>query len=401
MRKRRYKLIYLSFLVQLLGCSLPFFTPRIKPAADLRITNSLEVIIDGANVIDRSPDGRWLIVYKNTAPPDSQLCVYSSDKLSPKFCLPGSDGMGVRLQPVSWSPDSSKLALVEHIPNIPIDTDIWVLTIETAYLENITEDHISGILSVDMENIPFLDIAPAWSPDSIWVAFARTIFHEESNNPETTLYKIPALGGEAERISKVSDHPGALNNGKLAWLLNDNLIYTLQDQNFSDSASGLHSVQVSGDSPPQALEILGEETLSSNLLTISPDSAYALLAHQIQTTDKREYTQIMVHNLETGETLPVKKPAPNQTPTWFSRSHLVTFSPDSSKIAYFYASSTPRAQMRLALVDIGGSDEVVIKTFDDRDNAIDFPLLWGQDDALMIKLVQDDLSSSILLLTVK
>lgn len=401
MRKRHNNFIYLCLLVQLLACRLPFLIPRPKPAAELRITLAREVSLAAASITDRSPDGRWLIVYTYTDPQDSQFCIYASENLSPVFCIPERDEMGITLQPVSWSPDSRQIALVERMPNIPIDTDIWILNIETAHIEDITEDSISGILSVDMENVPFLDIAPAWSPDNIWIAFARTTFNDESLSYETILYKIPALGGEAERIIKVSDQPNAVPNGMLAWLGNDRLIYTPQDQNINGSALGLYVVQASGDTPPQALENLGEETVSSNLLTTSPDSAYALLLHQIQTDDNRVYAQIMVYNFETGEIRPLKKHTPNDMPTWFSQSNWVSFSPDSSKIAYFYESETPRAQWRLALVDIGSSDEVVLKTYNARDYSINYPLRWGQDDTLMIRLVQENPPSPILLLTVE
>jgi len=404
MKKLQIPLFLILLIFMAVACQLPFLSRRPKPAAEMRITESQEVTITDASIMDRSPDGRWLIVYTLADPPDNQFCIYASEDLSPVFCMPEKNEMGIMLQPVSWSPDSGRLAFVERMPNIPIDTDIWILTIETAHLENITEDNVSGILSADMENIPFLDNAPAWSPDGIWITFARTIFDDASLSYKTTLYKIPALGGEAERIIKVSEEPVAVKNGMLAWLADERLIYTLSGDQNNGTAGGLYAVPASGESPPQALEILGKETVSSHLLTTSPDSAYALLLHQIQIGASDIVAQIMLCNLETGHNTPLKELAPNDIPTWFSRSNWATFSPDSSKIAYFYESETPTAQWRLALTDIvdnGSNAEVVLKTFDSRKYFINYPFRWGQDDTLMIRLVEKDPPFHIQLLTVK
>ena len=104
--------LVISMMIVLTGCQ--FLSRRPKPAADMRIMNAQEISIADASIMDRSPDGRWLIVYTYPEPPYSEFCIYASEDLSPIFCMPETDNLGITLQPVSWSPDSRKLALVEH-----------------------------------------------------------------------------------------------------------------------------------------------------------------------------------------------------------------------------------------------------------------------------------------------
>ena len=394
-------IILVFLLVQSSACNLRSIFRRSKPAANMQITNSEEVSIVDATIMDRSPDGRWLVVYTYPNPPESHFCIYDSKELEPVFCMPEQDEMGISLQPVSWSPDSKKLAFVERMPNIPVDTDIWILDIESARMVDITEDNVSGILSADMTGVPFMDHAPTWSPDGVWIAFSRTTFNNEALRYETALYKIPAQGGEAEKIQKVSEEPAAIPDGMLAWLADGRLIYTPRGQQLNGGALGLHAVDGAGEQPPQALERPGQETVLSNLLSVSSDSAYALVVHEIITNVKAEYTLIQLINLETGKSTPLKPLQPNEIPFWFKRSNWATFSPDSSKIAYFYESQTPTPQWRLALIDIGGDSEVILKTFDSKKYYVNYPFRWGQDDTMMIRLVEEDPPFPIQLLTVK
>jgi hypothetical protein len=400
MKQKSIILVSLAIAVLLSSCQLPSLFKWTKPAANMRITAFSEVSIADASIMDRSPDGRWLIVYTYPDPPYSEFCIYKSKDLSPVFCMPEEDDIGITLQPVAWSPDSKKLALVERLPNVPIDTDIWILNLETAHLEDITEDGISGILSVEMEVVPYLDNAPAWSPDGIWIAFARTSFTNDTHSYETALYKIPALGGDAEKVAVVSDEPVAIPNGMLAWLADGRLIYTPMGKRPDGGILGLSAVPVSGDQPAQTIEGLREDVSRSSLISVSPDSRYALLLHEIMDDLGNEYALIQLYNLQTGESTPLKSPSPNTT-AWFARSNWAAFAPDSSKVAYVYESPTPTAQWRLALVDIGSEEEVVLKTFDAREYYINYPLRWGEDDVLMLRLVQEEPPFPIQLLTVK
>ena len=402
MKRRKVFQATLSLLVILLSaCQLSFLSRRSKPAADMQIKNAAEISIENAAIMDRSPDGKWLIVYTYPEPPYSEFCIYASADLSAVFCMPETDESGITLQPVAWSPDSRKLALVEHMVDVPVDTDIWVLNIETAHLEDITQDRVSGILTASMENVPFLDNAPTWSPDGIWIGFSRTMYDAASLSYETALCKVPALGGEVEKIMQISEEPVAIQNGMLAWLADNRLIYTLREQSMSGRPLGLTAVQVSGDQAPQLLEQLDSDVISSRLMSVSPDSRYALVLHEIEGKGNVIYAFIQVHNLTTGQSSPLKQPLLNDIPAWFSRSNWAVCSPDSSKIGYIYESKTPTTQWRLAIVDIGSEEEVVLKTFDARNYYINHPLRWGEDDTLMIRLVEEEPPFPIQLLTVK
>ena len=112
MQYRKFILSTIWLPVLLMACQFPFLSRRSKPAANMRITDSREVSITDATIMDRSPDGRWLIVYTYADPRESQLCIYASDDLKTGFCIPERDEIGVTLQPIAWSPDSKKLVLV-------------------------------------------------------------------------------------------------------------------------------------------------------------------------------------------------------------------------------------------------------------------------------------------------
>jgi hypothetical protein len=399
--KRNVTTTILILVVITMSCQLPFLAPRPKPAADMKITDSVEVSIENATILDRSPDGRWLIVYTYPNPPESEFCIYRSKNIEPVFCMPEQQNEGITLRPVSWSPDSTKLVMTEYMTDIPIDTDIWVLNIETKNLENITDDGASGILTVHMDPPPYLDNAPAWSPDGIWLAISRTTYDTDTLKYETALYKVPALGGEAEKIAVISDEAVAIPNGQLSWLKDDSLIYTPRPDTISGKIQGLTAIHLDGSQDPEILEELGPDIVGSSLLSVSPDSKHALVLHEVLHDPVTTYVNINLFNLVTGESTPLKKSTSSAIPEWFKRSNWAAFSPDGSKVAFIYESPTPSAQWRLALMDIGSEEEVVLQSFDARKYYVNYPFRWCEDDAIMIRLVEYQPPFPIQLLTVK
>lgn len=153
-----------------------------------------------------SPDGTHLAVFG----PDG-LCVSELDASGAsgsRVCAIGTDMralMGARL---TWSPDSSFIALHEDAVRRLEDSDIWVMNTETGTMNNLTDEGYSGrafpTSSFEDRGLTSitLDITPAWFGSSVY--FFRSEFSSADERP-TGFYRIDAVNpGEPELIAEYS-----------------------------------------------------------------------------------------------------------------------------------------------------------------------------------------------------
>lgn len=103
-----------------------------------------------------SPDGKW-IAYFSDAGGEYRIILQPSDGVGEKKALDPGQGLAF-YSALSWSPDSKKLAYVDH------RAKVWVSDVETGKATLIDQ---APLLPVTY------NIAPVWSPDSKWLAYAR------------------------------------------------------------------------------------------------------------------------------------------------------------------------------------------------------------------------------------
>lgn len=156
-----------------------------------------------------SPDGRFLAV---VTPPDTSLCVYEVATMSEVSCADLSAlNAGIRTEDIVWSPDSTRIAFAEAAYQMIADGDLWVMDAPTGTLTNLTDDSYTGPTITLLEEVDaeyFVDVAPAWTPDSQSITFSRTIFGGPGIS-SNVIAQIPANGGEVETLAEISTVPGA------------------------------------------------------------------------------------------------------------------------------------------------------------------------------------------------
>ncbi len=215
-----------------------------------------EFQVEDGRFIALSPDGTaFAAAIRLTA-----LCVYSSETLEELSCgsLEQLDA-GLRLEDVVWSPDSTRLAFGEQGFRIGQDGDLWVMDAQTGVVTNLTDDGFEGsMLSLGNDTAAeptfYLDVVPAWTPDSQYITFSRSGFvnGERTGND---IAQVPAAGGEVEILATVPNaEVGALYFGA-GWDPAGEIYYfSLTHMNSGDPDSGIWTFDAgTGEIAPLAI----------------------------------------------------------------------------------------------------------------------------------------------------
>jgi Tol biopolymer transport system component len=204
----------------------------------------------------------------------------------------------------------------------------------TGAVTNLTDDAFAGEVSgptgtpVNVEL--FIDTAPAWTPDSQHITFARTGW-VDNDSTGTSIVQIPANGGEVETLAVLSDTEPFLVTHKTQWSPDgatfyyslthdegghpDNGIWEL------DAATGeIRAVAIDGDPQLEPLALLEVAPSGDWLIAWYPE------AHNGFQVD--QFLPVLI-DLKTGETIPVEPPAAyaEEHPGGFT---VPTFSPDGA-----------------------------------------------------------------------
>lgn len=113
--------------------------------------------------------------------------------------------------PLAWSPDSTRVAVVGQPLITGLDTDIWILDMETATWTPLTDDGYEGPLSAGTEGGGppagvAIEVQPAWSPDGTRIAVERTLIDEAGVLAPSTLSVIDLATGSVADIAPLPGH---------------------------------------------------------------------------------------------------------------------------------------------------------------------------------------------------
>lgn len=206
MKRWVFAALLLASLLGTIGIS-PSLAAQTAPTATPPRTFEVE---DG-RLIGLSPDGTMYAVAIGSA----ALCVFDAATLAQIACSPlDALDSGLRFDDIVWSPDSTRLAFAERGFVFGTDGDLWVMDARSGQLANITDDGYQGsILPLDdaRKNATyFVDVAPAWTPDSQFITFSRSGF-VDGERTGNVIAQVPAAGGEAETLATVSTtEPGVV-----------------------------------------------------------------------------------------------------------------------------------------------------------------------------------------------
>ncbi|HYE87512.1 MAG TPA: PDZ domain-containing protein, partial [Vicinamibacterales bacterium] len=154
-----------------------------------------------------SPDGRWISYFSDKSG-EYKLVIESQDGVGtpreislPAAASSAAQKSGFYYTPV-WSPDSKKLLYTDT------NLNVWVMDVATGQSKNVGNDPWM---------VPQRTLAPSWSPDSKWVAFATRL---------NTLYRaIVVANAETGEKRQITDgladamYPVWDASGKYLWFL--------------------------------------------------------------------------------------------------------------------------------------------------------------------------------------
>jgi hypothetical protein len=180
-----------------------------------RVTGAQAVEVDnviGSHIL-MAPDGAHIAYERADDQGNRKLCTWLvTFVLETCLDLPEDFPTGLfpetYFQPISWSPDSTKLAVVGNPLRYLVDTDLWVVDFSAGTLTNLTDDHYDGTLFPAVPSMAgaSIEIQPTWSPDSQRIAVERTILDQTGNFGQSTISIIEVATGEIRDVTLLPGH---------------------------------------------------------------------------------------------------------------------------------------------------------------------------------------------------
>jgi hypothetical protein len=380
----RSPLIPLS-LVAMAGLALPAAAVGASPApspagAVPRLVELREITVEDARLLSMSPDGTMLAAVRPAVGfQRGQLCTIDLATLTDRACaeLGGLD-VGIRLEDVTWSPDSSHLAFTGNAFQTFVDGDLWVMDAATGALTTLDDDGFAGSIPFgEPEGSPVvvsLPANPAFSPDGSTIAFSRTTWGTDTR--ANWISTVPADGGEVADLRRIADMPGVIYFGMAYAPDGGSIWFSFQSTERDDVRNGVWSMPVDGGSPRQ---VVGDyqDTMGPTILDVSPDGAWLLLQDpEALGRFNGELPLYAVADAAGESVTPLEPPAGAPLGSFVA---WAGFSPDSQWLLVLDRLSTdPRFGVRIRSVD-GTVEEVLVAEGIEMAGPVDrgIPLTWS------------------------
>ncbi len=151
----------------------------------------------GFRTFTLSPDGTTVVALGEIEN-GPIVCRYNLDsaEVACKTIEPPGAAFRVSRENLSWSPDSRQIALHEDTFRNMVDSDIWVLDVESLTFANMTDDGVYGNWLKDSDKPIALDYTPLWNPVTGDLYFFRSVKSQDEWSVD--LYRISKGSTEAE-----------------------------------------------------------------------------------------------------------------------------------------------------------------------------------------------------------
>ena len=227
------------------GDAQPVAGADAQPAASLQVVDQREIQVPQARILSLSPDGQWMVVDKL----GKHLCVIQAASGAEQSCTLSEDLRQINPSSVSWSPDSRSIALTEYATKYMVESDVWVMEVESGKLSNLTDDGVTGNLlsAVSGEDEVWVDLAPGWSPDGKQLIFARST-HKGDKQPGTELYRVSAKGGSAKKLLAATPEDQMTVWHGLSWSgAAKSIVYSVSHNRLDYPGNGIWIAEEDGD----------------------------------------------------------------------------------------------------------------------------------------------------------
>jgi WD40 repeat protein len=126
------------------------------------------------------------------------------------------------LVPISWSPDSTKVAVVGQPLGTQTDTDLAIFDATNETWTVLVEDGYEGVLAA-AEGDPAppagvsVEVQPAWSPDGTQIAVERSVVNDTGELGQAQLSLIDVTTGDARDLTPLPGSGDAGATTSIAW----------------------------------------------------------------------------------------------------------------------------------------------------------------------------------------
>lgn len=358
----------------------PAASPAASPVgldgeAGWRVAEEQPLEVDG-EPLALSTDGQWLAGLG----PAREFCVWAVETLE-ATCA--DEELPIRVETITWAPDSSAVAFALNAAIYLIDSDIYVFEVEAGELHNLTDDGVDrgDLIGGDESDEPLLiDDAPGWSPDSQALVFARTRWVPEGNH-STSLVRIEREGGETDTLFSVAiDFPFAVFF-PIQWLEGDRLLYSVFLADSDDERNGLY---VAGIDASDARQILpgdrAAEVPAPWVTDVTPDGCIATVYSRLKQGEfALEGDIYFLLDLERGELTPITTGAEPEIRVQLPP----TLSPDGETLLFTVFGT---GETLLAVQDVAsGAQSILAGGIDVRGNTVaSRGFDWAENDTVLI-----------------
>lgn len=253
-----------------------------QPASEMSLIDAHVVNVHDAKIVAMSPDGRSVAVARQTAEaPAGQLCVLNLDSLDEVACADLAQlQAGLRIDDVTWSPDSRSLAFTERALEVFMDGDLWLMDAASGELTNLLDDGFEGPLPI-MQREPSagtitIPANPTFSPDGTTLAFSRSLIIDGAmaGNDVVTL---SVDDGDPVRLWVIDPRLIGVAYMGMGWAPNGEQLYvSVSDPGGRDERDGIWVVDATGGEGRQLVGRYQPGGSALALLAVAADGQHLL-----------------------------------------------------------------------------------------------------------------------------
>lgn len=331
-------------------------------AIPVEVLESRAIDIPDTRLISMSPDGALIVGGRPAVGYQSELCTFSVETLEQVACADLAPlESGLRIEDVTWSPDSSRLALTERTFQLFVDGDLWLMDANTGVLTDIDDDGFSGRLPIlrgtAAPGTISLPVNPAFTPDGLSVTFSRSLI-VDGKQAGDAIVTVPITGGPPIHLVDLSPTEIGIAYFGMRWSPDGTrLYYSVHHPSATDSRDGIWVVGADGSDPHLLLGGTDPNAGAPSVVQVSPTGGQLLAFYpRLAGMYTGRGPLYAVVDTATGDAEPLTVFDPGVPAIAYVTS--ATFSPDGRALLTTARLTNPDSQVFVR--ELGGSSEVAL-----------------------------------------